>query len=151
MLKKEEGMKHFVTGFMVAAQLSLASGRIAAGGNTTEGKMYLDGEFWKRQAMNDLMPYWYEHVRDKEHGGFYLNLSRNWQPIPPWDKMPAMISRQVFSFSAAYLLSGEEKYLEVAREGVDYLLEHGWDREYGGWLGVRTQVGTPRGETKEMP
>jgi len=59
-----------------------------------------------------------------------------------------MISRQVFGFSAAYLLSGEEKYLKAAREGVDYLLEHGWDKEYGGWFNSFTQTGEPSEASK---
>jgi mannose/cellobiose epimerase-like protein (N-acyl-D-glucosamine 2-epimerase family) len=113
--------------------------------------MYLDGEFWRRQALHDLMPYWYEHIRDTERGGFYLNLSRSWQPIPPWEKMPAMISRQVFAFSAAYLMSGEEKYLDVAREGVEYLIGHAWDTEYGGWFDMLTQTGEPKETTKSVP
>jgi len=105
---------------------------------------YMDGEFWRDQVLTDLIPYWFNHIRDEEYGAFYLNLSRDWQPKPPWDKMPAMISRQIFSFSTAYLLSGEEKYLEVARSAVDYLLEYGWDQEYGGWFGSISQTGKPK-------
>lgn len=104
----------------------------------------LNGEFWRTQVLDELIPLWYEHVRDEEHGAVYMNLSRDWQPQPPWDKVPAMISRQVFSFSAAYLLSGKEKYLEVAREGAEYLLEHAWDQEYGGWFSSLTQSGMPK-------
>lgn len=108
----------------------------------------MDGEFWRDQVLTDLIPYWYKHVRDEEHGAFYLNLSRDWQPVPPWDKMPAMISRQIFSFSTAYLLSGEEKYLDVAREAVDYLLKYGWDQEYGGWYESISQTGQPKSTDK---
>ena len=113
-----------------------------------EGMEFMDGEFWRAQVLEDLMPYWFEHVRDEEHGTFYMSLSREWQPMPPWDKVPAMISRQIFSFSTAYLLSGEEKYLEVARKAVDYLLEYGWDKEYGGWFGSITQTGAPKDTVK---
>ena len=109
--------------------------------DATKEQEIMDGEYWRDQVLTDLMPYWYEHVRDEEHGAFYLNLSRDWQPMPPWDKMPAMISRQIFSFSTAYLLSGEEKYLNVAREAVDYLLKYGWDQEYGGWFERISQTG----------
>ncbi|MCK5329484.1 MAG: AGE family epimerase/isomerase [Candidatus Latescibacteria bacterium] len=112
--------------------------------------MIMDGEFWRKNVLTDLISYWYEHVRDEAHGAFYLNLSRQWQPMPPWDKVPAMISRQVFAFSAAYLLSGEERYLEVAREGADYLLEHAWDRKYGGWFDGLTQTGAPKGTIKSV-
>jgi mannose/cellobiose epimerase-like protein (N-acyl-D-glucosamine 2-epimerase family) len=114
----------------------------------TQEKDLLEGAFWKKAVLNDLIPYWYNHARDREHGGFYPNLSRDWKPLPPWDRIPAMISRQIFSFSTAYLLSGEDKYLEVAREAVDYLLKYGWDKEYGGWFGYITQTGAPKDTCK---
>jgi len=44
------------------------------------------------RCLSDLMQYWYKHAIDEEHGAFYLNLSRDWKPMPPWDKMPSMIS-----------------------------------------------------------
>ncbi len=116
--------------------------------DTTREQKIMDGEFWREQVLNELMPLWYEHVRDEEHGAFYLNLSRDWQPIPPWEKMPAMISRHIFSFSTAYLLSGEEKYLKVAREAVKYLLKYGWDEEYGGWYESISQTGEPKNTEK---
>ena len=100
--------------------------------------------------MTSIIPLWYEHARDSHYGAFYMNLTRSWQPTPPWDKYPAMISRQVYGFSAAYLLSGDKRYLEVAREGVDYLLKHAWDEEYGGWFGVLTQAGQPQDSTKSV-
>ena len=113
-----------------------------------EGEQMMDGEFWRSQLLIDLMPHWFEHVTDEEHGAFYMNLSREWKPMPPWDKVPAMISRQIFSFSTAYLLSGEEKYLEVARKAAGYLLEYGWDKKYGGWYGSLTQAGAPKDTVK---
>jgi len=125
----------------------LVVGQAFAAGNavdTTGKQKFMNGEFWRDQVLTELMPYWYKHVMDEKHGAFYLNLSRDWQPKPPWDKMPAMISRQIFSFSTAYLLSGEEKYLEVARKATDYLLKYGWDQKYGGWFGSISQTGEPK-------
>ena len=107
------------------------------------------GDFWKKHALEDLLPLWYEKVIDREYGGYYSNLSREWKPIKPWEKIPAMISRQVFSFSSAYLLSGDEKYLEAAREGVNFLLAHCWDQEYGGWYSSVSRDGQPLDSTKK--
>ena len=117
---------------------------------TPQQKEVLDGEYWREQALTNLIPYWYDHVRDTSYGAFYMSLTRSWQPTPPWDKYPAMISRQVYGFSAAYLLSGDRKYLEVARGAVEYLLEYAWDRQYGGWFGVLTQSGEPKDSTKSV-
>lgn len=108
----------------------------------------MNGELWRDHALKDLIPLWYDHVRDTEHGGFYPNLSRDWKPRPPWDRLPPMISRHVFGFTSAFLLSGEEKYLQTAREGVDYLVANCWDREYGGWYESITQDGEPQDTSK---
>lgn len=117
---------------------------------TPQRKDVLNGEYWRKQALTNIIPYWYDHVRDTSYGAFYMSLTRSWEPTPPWDKYPAMISRQVYGFSAAYLLSGDRKYLEVARGAVEYLLEHAWDRQYGGWFGVLTQTGQPKDSTKSV-
>jgi mannobiose 2-epimerase len=111
----------------------------------------MDPEFWRRQALRDLIPYWAEHAPDPENGGFFMNLSRDWKPLPPWDKVPALISRHVFGFSAAYLLSGDPKYLDIARRGAEYLIGHAWDPEYGGWFDKLTPDGKPFVETKSIP
>ncbi|MDD8014777.1 MAG: AGE family epimerase/isomerase [Acidobacteriota bacterium] len=110
----------------------------------------MEAEYWKRQALEDLIPHWLESARDIEHGAFFMNLSRDWKPLPPWDKVPALISRHVFGFSAAYLLSGDEKYLEVARDAADYLLAHAWDGKYGGWFDKLARNGEAAAETKSI-
>ncbi len=85
------------------------------------------------------------------NGAFYMTLSREGNPLPPWDKHPAMISREIFGFTAAYLLSGDETYLSTAREGAQYLLKHAWDEQYGGWYDVLDQSGNPKVTTKSVP
>ncbi|HHV58907.1 MAG TPA: hypothetical protein GXX49_01145 [Clostridiaceae bacterium] len=112
---------------------------------------FLNPEFWRHLALNELIPYWYKNAPDKEYGGFYTNLSRIWEPLEPWSKYPAMISRHVFGFSVAYLLSGEDKYIDIAREGVDFLLEHAWDNLYGGWFDLLQRDGKPLETTKSIP
>jgi hypothetical protein len=59
-----------------------------------------------------------------------------------------MIGRQVFSFTAAYLLAGEDRHLEVARLGVEYLLAHAWDDRHGGWYDSLTVDGEVLDDTK---
>ena len=93
----------------------------------------LQGAAWRDLVLVELIPAWQAHAIDSRHGGFHTSLGRDWQPRAPREKLPAMISRQVFSFTAAYLLSGDDRHLEVARHGVEYLLAHAWDDRYGGW------------------
>ncbi len=116
----------------------------------TVGASLTDPEFWRTMALKDLIPYWAEHAPDRESGAFLMNLSRDWKPLPPWDKVPALISRHVFGFSAAYLLSGDLHYLDIARQGTGYLYQHAWDAEYGGWFDKLTRDGKPLVETKSI-
>ncbi len=110
----------------------------------------LQGAAWRDLVLHELIPAWQAHVIDSRHGGFHTTLGRDWQPQAPHDKIPAMISRQVFSFTAAYLLSGEERHLDVARHGVDYLLDHAWDDRYGGWYDRLTVDGEVLDSTKAV-
>ena len=136
---------------LICASLVFSSPLFCQQPDQRQNMKYLDGEFWRQQGLNQIIPFWQYHVRDTVYGGFYLNLSREGNPLPPWDKHPAMISRQVFGFTSAYLLSGNEKYLETAREGVNYLLKYAWDKEYGGWFDLLDQSGNPKETTKTVP
>jgi len=119
-------------------------------GNSSSDKI-TDGEYWRHQGLTDIIPFWQKNARDTINGAFYMNLSREGTPLPPWDKHPAMISRQIFGFTSAYLLSGDETYLRTAREGAEYLLKYAWDEDYGGWYDVLDQRGNPKVTTKSVP
>jgi mannose/cellobiose epimerase-like protein (N-acyl-D-glucosamine 2-epimerase family) len=107
-------------------------------------------EFWRAHALKDLIPYWAEHAPDPANGAFFMNLSRDWKPLPPNDKVPALVSRHVFGFSAAYLLSGDPKYLDIARGGAEFLFQNAWDPEFGGWFDKLTPDGRPLVESKSI-
>lgn len=119
-------------------------------GNTSDNKI-TDGEYWRRQGLTQIIPFWQKNSRDTINGAFYLTLSREGIPLPPWDKHPAMISRQIFGFTSAYLMSGNETYLSTAREGAEYLMKHAWDEKYGGWYDILDQTGNPKVTTKSVP
>lgn len=109
-----------------------------------------DGDAWRAHALEELLPLWHEHAPDEERGAFHPTLSRRWEPTPPRDRLPAMVSRQVFAFATGYLLSGADRHLEQARRGADYLLERAWDDEHGGWYDRLTPDGEPAETTKSV-
>jgi mannobiose 2-epimerase len=119
--------------------------------NSRSGKDVLNGEYWKTQGLNEVIPFWQKHVIDTLNGGFYLNLSEDGKQLPPFDKHPAMIGRQIYGFCCAYLMSGKDEYLRSAEKGADFLLEHAWDKEYGGWYDLLDEQGNPKVTTKTVP
>ena len=117
-------------------------------GKQESRKTLLNGEFWRRQAIDHIMPLWLDHAIDKDNGGFHTNISREWKVTGPDDKYPAMLGRHIFSLSAAYLLSGQEKFLGLAEENVRYLIRNGWDHDSGGWYKSLTVSGKPKDTIK---
>jgi mannose/cellobiose epimerase-like protein (N-acyl-D-glucosamine 2-epimerase family)/dienelactone hydrolase len=109
-----------------------------------------NGEYWRQDALNGIMRHWAAHARDPNSGLFHGNLTRDWKPLPPLHRIPLLIGRHVYGFSTAFQLSGDAKFLEVAREGASYLLEHAWDREFGGWHDSLDQTGEAVSQEKTV-
>jgi len=106
-------------------------------------------EYWKNQALFNLIPFW-ENTIDRDDGGFYTDVEENGSVWGPSKKYPRMISRIIFGFCAAYLLSGEDKYLEFAKHGIDYLINYGWDKENSGWFTYIDESGEPDNWDKDL-
>lgn len=108
----------------------------------------LSGEYWKTQAMRDIIPAWTRYSQNERSGTFHTNLDSLWKPFGSTDIYPSMISRHLFSYSAAYLLSGREEDLEIAGKTAAWLIEKAWDREQGGWYDALDEEGNPVELTK---
>lgn len=108
----------------------------------------LSGEYWKTQAMRDIIPAWTRYSQNERSGTFHTNLDSVWKPFGSTDIYPSMISRHLFSYSAAYLLSGREEDLEIAEKTASWLIDKAWDREMGGWYDALDEEGNPFETTK---
>ncbi len=115
----------------------------------TAGTDVLDGDFWKTQSLVEVLPWWTRAALDREGGAFHTYLDRQWRPGGNGEKFPSMISRNIFGYAAAYLMSGNETDLRIARDTVDFLLKHAWDEEFGGWYDVLNRNGSPLARTKD--
>jgi mannobiose 2-epimerase len=138
-----------VCGFFAFGLWEVTMGKLKADRSDSTGReAIMHGAFWRDQALHDIMPAWLAHGMNPASGRFYTGLSRDWKPIGTTDQYPTMLGRHLFSLSAAYLLSGEERYLSLAKDTAAYLIEHGWDHEFGGWYDLITETGAPKTTTK---
>lgn len=108
-----------------------------------------DPAWWTNQGLRVLSA-WTTHARDTTHGAFHSHLDRRWQPVDGTDKYPGMVARHVFSYSAAYLLSGQPEHLQQASNLVDFAITHGWDEQYGGWYNAVSRNGAVTDSTKDL-
>jgi len=122
------------------AVLALVGGLTAPAASAQPADSLLDGSFWKAQGLTTVLPAWTEHARTDE-GAFYAELDRTWSPLDSTTQYPGMVARHLFSYSAAYLMSGDDSHLRRAEGALDFMVEHGWDERYGGWYNAVTRSG----------
>jgi len=109
----------------------------------------LNGDTWKQQGMN-IISEWMNQGIDDTDGQFYAFIDQKWKPYNNENKYPGMLSRHLFSYSVAYMLSGEQQFLDKADKLFQYLIKKGWDRKYGGWHYAINDQGEPVDSQKDL-
>lgn len=84
-------------------------------------------------AVNCIFPFWTsEYIMDQENGGFYGRVTLDMQRDNSEPRALVLTGRMVYAFANAYRQFGDPLYLARAKYTFDYLLEHFYDRTYGG-------------------
>lgn len=130
--------------------LLLGLGACAGPQESQERDPLLDGARWRDQGLEQVLPAWTQHGRDTVGGAFFAELDRTWEPQGDLHKYPGMVSRHLFSYSTAYLLTGDDAWLDRADDLFAWLAEYGWDPEYGGWYDEVDREGRAVGASKDM-
>lgn len=78
-------------------------------------------DFWKKSI-------------DREDGGFYTEVNQDGTPELTTRKSFVQCSRHAYGFSRAFMVSGDEEYLEYANHALDFVYESGWDAVNKGWF-----------------
>lgn len=88
-------------------------------------------EHWKTK----IMPFW-SKLKDEDHGGFYGWVGNDLQINHQAPKGGIATARQLWSFAAAYRVTGEDIWREHAEHAYRFLTGHLMDREHGGlyWM-----------------
>lgn len=98
-----------------------------------------------------LLPFWYDNSIDRDYGGYLSYFDRDGKPTGKTHKTLICQLRMIYTFSSAHRAGyGGGKYLQAAKQGVHFAVEHFWDREYGGWYWITDQKGQPIDDNKIM-
>lgn len=88
--------------------------------------------FYRRQLLEDVVPFWAAHAPDPEYGGYFTCLGRDGSMLSG-DKYVWLQGRGVWTFSALYhRVEARTEWLELARLGFEFLRKHGRDQQ-GQW------------------
>lgn len=113
----------------------------------------MEKEEFKQELLANLtgniLPFWMEKMTDPR-GGFYGRMDGNGEIHPDAPKGAILNARILWAFSAAYRLTGDERYLAMATRAKDYILTHFIDPEYGGIYWSLNADGTPLDTKKQF-
>lgn len=87
-----------------------------------------------------ILDKWYPLVIDFA-GGYYSNLSYNWTVDTLQPKMLVTQSRHIWTSSQAALFYHDSSYTQYAQHGVEFLINHMWDKKYSGFFNIRSREG----------
>jgi len=108
----------------------------------------LSGQFMDELTLN-IMPFWAGRMVDDVHGGFYGRIDGHGVLFPDAPKGAVLNARILWSFSAAYRVTGNKSYLDMAVRAKRYLADFFHDKEYGGIYWMLNSDGTPLDDRKQ--
>lgn len=98
--------------------------------------------------MEAMLEAWYPRVIDEEHGGYISSFSHDWEMTGSQEKMIVTQARHLWSLSKIVAMYPDNPdYPEYASHGFEFLKNHMWDDEYGGFFQMVTREGEPMRDT----
>ena len=98
---------------------------------------------------DNILPFWLK-FQDEENGGFYGRMKGDGTLVKDANKGCILNARILWSFSAAYRVTGRSEYLAAATRAKDYILEHFIDPLYGGAFWELDCLGQPVDTKKQF-
>jgi mannobiose 2-epimerase len=81
-----------------------------------------------------IIPFWMSRGLDAEMGGYLTCFDASGRPTGDTDKSIVTQTRMIWGLSAFHRRYPDHPDLRLAaRQGVDFFLDHFWDRAHGGW------------------
>ena len=104
----------------------------------------------EKELRGNILPFWLEHARDREHGGFHAFIGEDMKVRDDEPRGALLTSRILWTFSAAYRKYPDPAYLEMARWAYRDLTDNFIDKEKGGLFWTITSDGKPLDAHKQI-
>ncbi|MBN2029059.1 AGE family epimerase/isomerase [bacterium] len=99
---------------------------------------------------NHLLPFWMNIPLDQTSGGFYGRIHKNLQIEADAPKGLVLNSRLLWTFSSVYRFNPNPHLLKLAQRAYQYLVDHFWDKVYGGMFWLLDSHGNPLDAGKKV-
>ena len=85
---------------------------------------------YKRELLENCLPFWLEHSQDKEYGGYFSCLNRDGS-VYDTDKFIWLQGREVWMFAMLYNnVEKNQQWLDCAIKGAEFLKKYGHDENW---------------------
>jgi mannobiose 2-epimerase len=102
-------------------------------------------------VLRDELKQFYPSCIDTQYGGYFSDLDYEWKLSGPQDKMIVTQARHIWSTSNAAMFYQKDNVLRnIAKQGVLFLQNIMWDKEYGGFYDLVSREGEPRKEQGQI-
>ncbi len=107
----------------------------ASAGAESEARLETLGDSLETLLTDNLIPFWYPGVVDLAHGGYRLNHDSSGRYLGTAAKQIDSQAGTLWFFARlARSPFGTEQHLAAARHGFEFLRDHMWDHEFGGFF-----------------
>ncbi len=103
----------------------------------------------EKELNDNILHFWLTRMTDNEEGGFYGRIDGEGNLVPGAEKGAILNARILWSFSAAYRVTGKNEYKEAADRAAQYLMTNFIDHEYGGVYWCLYSDGKPKDTKKQ--
>lgn len=97
---------------------------------------------YKTELLDSVVPFWMNHSKDSEFGGYFTCLDR-YGKVFDTDKFMWLQGREVWLFSMLYnKVEKRKEWLDMALHGAEFMKKYGMDAQ-GNWYFSLTREGKP--------
>ena len=89
----------------------------------------------------DCADFW-SALEDGSFGGFYTSVGRSGNILSTSNKGIVSTSRDAYGFARAFMLTGDEAYLDKGRSALEFMYAYLWDDDFGGWYNRTNRSGS---------
>lgn len=94
---------------------------------------------YKRELLENCLPFWLENSQDKEFGGYYSCLNRDGS-VYDTDKFIWLQGREVWMFAMLYNnVEKNQEWLDCAIQGAEFLKKYGHDENWDFYFSVNRE------------
>ena len=103
---------------------------------------------FKSELIENILPFWSKTAVDPVNGGYFGSIDINMHVDNSAERSAVLYSRILWTFSRAYRLFHDEKYLDQAKYTLDYINQYFFDPDFGGVYWSVDQNGAAKNNRK---